>query len=262
MTFSSKHRHLAHPPAPDSGALPPATISEDEGVRYLHLGTGWIQGAMRLRKPDAIELEYVQHMMAWMLFIEQPTHVAQLGLGCGALSKFAYRHFPEARVTAIELNPAVIEICRSHFRLPTNDERLNVLQMDALDFIHDPANHGTLDVLQVDLYDENAHGPVFDTPEFYQACADCLSPGGIMTTNLFGNYGCHEKNLDAIQDAFEATVWLPPVDNENVIAIAFKRAPNIDFSALYQRAAEIRRHTPLHAKKWVLGLQEWMRQEL
>ena len=47
--------------------LPPATISEIDGVRYLHLGTPWVQGSMRIGKPLAIELEYVQRMMAWLL---------------------------------------------------------------------------------------------------------------------------------------------------------------------------------------------------
>ncbi len=42
---------------------PPATITEYKGVRFLHLGTSWVQGAMRLAKPDNIELEYVQMMM-------------------------------------------------------------------------------------------------------------------------------------------------------------------------------------------------------
>ena len=35
----------------------PVTLSEMDGVRFLHFGTEWVQGAMRLRKPDAIELE-------------------------------------------------------------------------------------------------------------------------------------------------------------------------------------------------------------
>src|SRR5690606_38462532 len=74
----------------------PVTLSEFGGVRFLHFGTEWVQGAMRLRKPDWIELEYAQQMMAWMLFIEQPAHIAQLGLGTGALTKFCYRQFPRA----------------------------------------------------------------------------------------------------------------------------------------------------------------------
>jgi hypothetical protein len=49
------------------------------------------------------------------------------------------------------------------FKLPPNDERLQVLEMDALDYVNDKANVGTLDALQVDLYDATARGPVLDT---------------------------------------------------------------------------------------------------
>jgi spermidine synthase len=100
----------------------------------LHFGTEWVQGAMRLRKPDAIELEYAQQMI-WMLFNPEPQHIVQLGLGTGALTKFSYRQFETARVTAVELNPSVIAICESMFKLPANDDRLNVIEMDALDFL-------------------------------------------------------------------------------------------------------------------------------
>src|SRR3569833_1496163 len=53
----------------------PVTLSEQFGIRYLHFGTEWVQGAMRISKPDWVELEYAQQMMAWMLFIDQPAHI-------------------------------------------------------------------------------------------------------------------------------------------------------------------------------------------
>jgi len=241
---------------------PPATITEFEGVRSLHLGTSWVQGAMRIARPDAIELEYVQMMMMWMLFIQRPRHIAQLGLGSAALTKFCCQRFPEARVTAAELNPNVIAICHAWFGLPPNDARLDVREMDALDFVMDPANRGLLDVLQVDLYDEEARGPVLDTPEFYQACADCLGPDGIMTANVFGDFINYDRNLQAMEQAFDAVVWLPEVHDANIVVIAFKQAPQIDFALLYERAAEIRRRYNLPAKAWVDGLKEWMRDHL
>jgi spermidine synthase len=235
----------------------PVTLSEQDGVRYLHFGTEWVQGAMRIRKPDWIELEYAQQMMLWMLFIEQPRHIAQLGLGTGALTKFCYRQFPEARVTAIELNPSVVAICSSMFKLPPNDDRLNVIEMDAFDFVNDPANHGTLDVLQSDLYDATARGPVLDTPEFYQACNACLKDGGIMTVNLFGDHPSYAKNLKAMRFAFDAVYCLPEVHEGNVVAIAFKKAPQLDFPALYERAARITAATKMPTKAWVNGLKTW-----
>ncbi|NEX61210.1 spermine/spermidine synthase domain-containing protein [Noviherbaspirillum galbum] len=241
--------------APRKPKFAPVTLSEQDGVRYLHFGTEWVQGAMRIRKPDWPELEYAQQMMAWMLFNLAPGHVVQLGLGTGALTKFCYRQFPEARVTAVELNPAVIAICNSMFKLPAEDERLSILEMDAMDFVTDATRHDSVDALQVDLYDATARGPVLDTPEFYQACAALLAEDGIMTVNLFGEHPSYARNLKAMRFAFEQVLCLPPVHEGNVIAIAFKTARDIDFPALYERAAQIKDSTKLPARSWVNGLK-------
>ncbi|MDQ9169879.1 spermidine synthase [Oxalobacteraceae bacterium R-40] len=244
-------------PAPRKPKYAPVTLSEQDGVRFLHFGTEWVQGAMRIRKPDWIELEYAQQMMAWMLFNDKPGQIVQLGLGTGALTKFCYRQFPESRVTAVELNPSVITICQSMFKLPPNDERLSVIEMDALDFVNDPAHHGQIDVLQVDLYDATAQGPVLDTPDFYAACAACLSPVGIMTINLFGAHPSYAKNLKAMQSAFKQIICLPEVHEGNVVALAFKTPVALDMTFLYEEAAHILQTTRLPAKSWVNGLKAW-----
>jgi spermidine synthase len=233
----------------------PVTLSEQDGVRYLHFGTEWVQGAMRIRKPDWPELEYAQQMMAWMLFLEAPRHIVQLGLGSATLTKYCYRQFPEARVTAIELNPSVIAICTTMFKLPPQDERLQILEMDALDFVEDPANHGTVDVFQCDLYDATARGPVLDTPEFYAACNDCLSDQGIMTVNLFGDHPSYNKNIKAMKFAFEHVICLPEVHDGNVVALCFKTRPQLDSGVLAANAARIVAATKLPAKSWVQGIE-------
>lgn len=245
---------------------PDVFVTEYKGVRSLHLATETggdmsfapIQGSMRLAVPDQIELEYVQQMMVWMLFLQAPKHIVQLGLGAASLTKFCYRHFPEAKVTAVDLNPKVIALCRDQFKLPEDDDRLQVLEMDALDFVKQSNRHGSLDVLQVDLYDAEAEGPVLDSLEFYQACADCLNEHGIMTVNLFANAQSRMKNIATMQQVFDVVVWLPEVHDANVIAIGFKTAPEIDFDILYQRAAIIRVNYKLMASYWVNGLKEWM----
>ncbi|MFI4940755.1 MAG: spermidine synthase [Burkholderiales bacterium] len=253
-----KSRRQADEPQPPPRRKPkfaPVTLSEQYGVRFLHFGTEWVQGAMRMRKPDWLELEYAQQMMAWMLFITQPQSIVQLGLGAAALTKFCYRLFPQARITAVELNPSVIAVCGSMFKLPPNDDRLAVLEMDALDFVTDRANIETIDALQVDLYDATARGPVLDTPEFYQACAACLKPHGVMTVNLFGDHPSYAKNLKAMHFAFDKVLCLPEVHDGNVIAIAFKQGTTLDFPALYERALNIVQATKLPAKSWVNGLK-------
>jgi spermidine synthase len=103
--------------APRKPRFAPVTFSEEGGVRFLHFGTEWVQGAMRISKPLHIELEYAQQMMAWLLFLETPERIVQLGLGTGALTKFSHRFLPHAKVEAVELNPAVIVAARTMFAL-------------------------------------------------------------------------------------------------------------------------------------------------
>ena len=79
-------------------SFPEVTLTEFRGILYMHLGTDWIQGAMRLGKPNIIVLDYVQHMMMWMLFRNTPRHIVQLGLGSAALTKFCYHNFPNTKV--------------------------------------------------------------------------------------------------------------------------------------------------------------------
>lgn len=247
------------PKAPRKPKFAPVTLSEMDGVRFLHFGTEWVQGAMRLRKPDWLELEYAQQMMVWMLFVDAPRHIVQLGLGTAALTKFCYRQFPDARVTAIELNPSVIMICESMFKLPPGDDRLEVREMDAMDFVMAPENRGSVDVLQVDLYDATARGPVLDTPEFYAACAACLTDHGVMTINLFGDHPSYVKNLKAIRYAFAEVICLEEVHDGNVIAIAFTQRQQLDFAALHARAAQITQQTRLPTKAWVNGIKVWQK---
>lgn len=231
---------------------------EEGGVRYLHFGTPWIQGAMRLDHPDAIEVEYVQQMMLWTLFMDNPAHICQLGLGAATLTRFCHLHYPEAQVTAVEIDQAVIDICREKFMLPPNGDRLTVVLGDAMDFVTDPSNHGTLDILQVDLYDADARGPALGSPEFYQGCAACLKPDGIMTTNLFCDYPEHDEHLERMEGVFGAVAWLPEVHDSNIVAIGFRTAPVLDFDDLYERADVVSRKLGLPARTWVDGLYSWM----
>ena len=116
---------------------PEITLSELDGVRYLHFGTEWVQGAMRLSRPLELELEYVRQMMGWLLFMHPPGALAQLGLGAGALTRFCHHHLTDSSLHVAELSGSVIRACRQWFRLPPDDARLRVIQQDAHAFIRE-----------------------------------------------------------------------------------------------------------------------------
>jgi len=242
-------------------ALPSASISEFDGVRYLHLGeTPWVQGAMRLRKPRALELEYVQRMMVWLLLRDpdtlDDTRIVQLGLGAAALTRFCHTELG-LHTTAVELNPQVIAACRQWFRLPANDERLQVVEADAAAWVVDPAHHGSADVLSIDLYDHQAAAPVLDDEAFYRDCHAVLADGGVLVVNLFGRNASFTRSARRIEAAFAPgggqVLMLAPTDEGNTIVVALKGGQRPDDAVLRERAVLVTERCGLKAVRW-LGL--------
>lgn len=236
--------------------LAPATMSEFEGVRYLHLGTPWVQGAMRVSKPLTIELEYVRRMMVWLLLREQADWsdglAVQLGLGAGAITRFTYNVL-KMKTIAVEVNATVIGICRAFFKLPDNNSRLQVLQMDAAVFVADATHVDTVHALCIDLYDHNAASPMLDSKDFYHQCHSLLVDGGVMTVNLFGKDASFEQSASRIAKVFgEDAVFLMQSTKEgNTIVVAMKGHTLPDREILAQRAKALEDQFDLPAKKWL-----------
>lgn len=240
------------PPAPE------ATLSEFDGVRYLHLGSPWVQGAMRLRSPQHVELEYVQRMLAALLWLDLATlergHAVQLGLGAGSLTRFTLRALG-MRTTAVEINPQVIAAGRHWFRLPADGARLQIVCADAGVWLG-AAEPGLATLLQVDLYDEEAAAPALDDEAFYAACRRLLAPGGVMAVNLFGRRASLGRSLARIAGAFGAdAVWpLRATREGNTVVIASHAAPLPARPVLAGRAAAIEAawgRLGLPARKWL-----------
>jgi spermidine synthase len=236
--------------------LPEVNFSDYGDIRYLHLGTEWIQGSMRLDQPFEIDLEYVQRMMAWLLFVEPASvakrHAMQLGLGAASLTKFCRKKLRMA-TTAIELNPQVVAACRLWFKLPADDERLSVILGDAAQVVAHPHWHGRIDALQVDLYDHEAAAPVLDSDEFYADCRRLLTEEGAMTVNLFGRSSSYERSLAKIVAAFgPGCVWaFKPTREGNTVVLALREPVRPTRAQLAERAEAIHTRWGLPADKWL-----------
>ncbi len=248
--FSGGHGQQTH------GNLPVVTFADYGDLRFLHLGTPAVQGSMRISAPYDIHLDYVQRMMAWLLFTDldevKHMHAMQLGLGAASLTKFC-RHHLDMQTTAVELNPQVIDTCKRWFKLPENSTKLHVLVGDASEAAGNAQWQGAIDALQVDLYDQEAAQPVIDTADFYRNCRNLLSERGCMTVNLFGHAVNYAESLQRIKTAFgEDAVWaFNPTTAGNTIVMAFRQPRMIEPQALQQQAQAIQDRWPLPATKWL-----------
>jgi len=239
--------------------LPPVTLSEEDGVRYLHLGSIWIQGGMRIGKPQVVEIDYVQRMLASLLWL--PTEAlaggpggglaVQLGLGAGAITRFTALQLKMA-TTVVEINPLVVAANQVWFHLPA---RAEVVRGDAADWLAQ-ADPGSVRLLHVDLYDHEAAAPVLDHVDFYRSCRAVLEDGGVMSVNLFGRHASFRDSIERIAAAFGSRqVWsLRPTREGNTVVVAGRGVVVPGREELAARAAAIESRfgaLGLPARKWL-----------
>jgi spermidine synthase len=230
---------------------PAITFSEEDGVRFLHFGSPWVQGAMRLSDPYALEIAYVQDMMGWLLFREPPPRILQLGLGAAALTKFCHRHCRESAVTVVERSRVVIAAAHQWFALPRPDRRLEIVRADAGAYLGRADVAGRFGVVQVDLYDADAAGPVLDSEAFYRSCHRALAAPGVMAVNLFGRHASFRRSLERIAGVFGQVVTMPRREEGNLVVLALKGPPlTVTRRELAARASAVQARFGLPARAW------------
>ncbi len=202
--------------------------SEEAGVRFLHFGSEWVQGAMRIARPYNLELEYTREMAACLLLrpdADWPRHILQVGLGAASLAKFWYRQRPEAKQTIVEINPAVVFMAQQSFKLPDNEARIDIQIGDGVAWMHEERKE-KFDCIMVDGYDQNARFGALGTESFYRDCRKRLSKRGLLVLNLFGRTHGYKKQIENLRAAFDGRVLpLGPVEGGNAIAFAVNGEP-------------------------------------
>ncbi len=233
------------------------SFSEQAGIRYLHFGSRWVQGAMRIARPDALALAYIRDMMAWLMLLDPPREILQLGLGAASLTRFCHRRMPESRITVVEIDPDVVAVARRWFGLPAPDSRLRIHVGDAGRFVAKPALAGRFGVIQVDLYDAAAAGPVRDSARFYADCHRLLAEPGVLVVNLFGRHASFQRSRQRVAARFGQSAVIDPLEAGNLILFGFKGPPiRTSRRLLIQRGRDIRSRYGLATTRWAQAFGE------
>jgi spermidine synthase len=221
---------------------PPKPLVRTEGDRRtLEFTPGDIQSEIRLSRPGALVLAYARAMMCFGLFVPHPRHILMVGLGGGSMATFCYRHFPQARITVLELRADVIAL-REQFLVPSDDARFQVVHADAAAWLaHAAAEYKAIaDVIVVDGFDEAGLPPALSGPAFYNDCRRLLASGGVLVANVFTYDPRHDAVLGTLAAAFDGrTCWLDKVAGNN--RIVFAAADGVSRAGRVQRLLGRRR---------------------
>lgn len=236
-------------------------VSEKFGVRSLHIGSDTVQSAMRLARPNDLELSYTRSMMACLLFQADPRNVLMVGLGGGSVAKYVYHQLPEARVRVLELDPQVVAIARQCFLLPPDGARFEIIIGDGAEYMD--RRDVCADLIMIDGYDAESQVEELATRAFYGHCRERLVAGGVLVVNLWGGDRQFNEILKRIEDAFpDGTLCLPARKPGNVIAFAFRDPPGpLAWADLERRAAALELRHGLEFPQFVTGLRTMNRND-
>lgn len=238
-------------------------ISEEKGVRQLHFGSDWVQGAMRIARPHALELEYTREMMAPLLLNPDenwPRSALFVGLGVGALPKFLHKHWPNCKITVVEISHTVVAAAQMHFKLPPFSPTFQVEVLCGADYMASAvaSSKRQFDLIMVDGFDGKAKVGPLNSTAFYLNCKALLSQQGYFVANLLSNQKDSLQSKNRLLEAFDGhALALAPCTSGNVIALAHVGA---GFSAsqadLYANCQRLKQQTALNLSNTVAKLIE------
>jgi len=216
-------------------------VTELDGVRALHLGSVTIQSGMKVRDPFALELNYSRGIICFLLFSSNIKSVLTIGLGGASVTKYLYKFCPEITQTVLEINAQVIAIARSHFYLPENNEKLNVVEGDGVQYLLE--HPASTDCVIIDVFD--AHGIPSNccTQDFFDSCFDVLVTDGIFVMNLWGSDKNFDIYLQRIEQSFGRRVLMMPTGKPgNIIIFGFKDPTKLTEKKLRERAKNLEKN--------------------
>lgn len=167
-----------------------------------------LDGIVQLTERD----EFIYHeMLAHVPLMAHgaAAEVLIVGGGDGGLLEEVLKHPVVARVTMVELDPAVVACCRTHLAAVSggafDDPRTRLLFADGVRFVAETDR--SFDVIIVDSTDEAGPGEVLFGEAFYADCRARLRPGGVLAAQLascnpFGELDPLARKLRRLAGAF------------------------------------------------------------
>ena len=235
------------------GKRPDLVVSEERGVRHLHVGGEAIQSAMRMDDPFALELDYTRCMMAFLLFHPQPRRALMIGLGGGSLAKFFHRRLRGLRTHVVEYDERVIATARSLFHVPADDDRLTIEHGDGVEALAPEC----CDLLVVDGFEDEATPSALVSQAFFDAAWCALEDRGALVMNFMDDDRDFDRNLQRLERAFGGAVLaFHSLRDPNVVVIGLKGAPAaLEWDVLRARAAGLEKKYGLPFPRYVERLR-------
>lgn len=265
---------IQHDEMGSSGRL---QVVDRAGRRTLFLGS-MAQTTIDLKDPDRLVGRYISYLHLGMVFRPDSKKVLFLGLGGGAAIRSFHSSYPEMNITAVDIDPNVVEVARKYFFLE-EDKRLSVVVDDARHFL--TVNEEPCDQIILDVYNQDGYPARMYTRECFRLMADRLRasleggtihPGALVINVVGWVRGQRSRTLRVIVRTLQSvfpSVYLFEVQQpllgrflgsggNNFILVATQGTREMSLKLLRHRAEKAVEETgsPVNLRKLVTSRQE------
>lgn len=235
------HRRRARELAKGDGPSGALRVCGNDEFRWMEFQDGAVQSAMATDDPTRLVLRYSVWTLVALPLVRLPRSVLLLGLGGGAMARFARAHGVR-NISVVERDPGVIEAARRWF--DCGDDVASIHHGDARDFV---AGHGqTHDVVLCDLFDGRGMAGFLDNAAFLDNLANTLNDRGLLVMNVAAQ---DRDEVDELLFAVRAAVpggalglFVPDTGNAIISAFASRPRP-LPRARIERRAAVMERRT-------------------
>jgi len=167
----------------------------------------------------ALPVTYTRYMTVGLAYTTGLTNLLEIGFGGGRTAWYLHKHVPALDITAVELDPAVVELAKKYFGVRP-EERFKITVSDGRSFML--KSKDTWDVIMIDAY----RGPFVPfhllTEEFYKLVKSKLKPGGVVVQNIEPTTMMFDSAIATLQRAFPNVEMYDA--GGNIVAVAYDGA--------------------------------------
>ena len=222
-------------------------VHQDGSVRSLRFGAS--RYALNQSKIDTRQLgrhllEYSRLAFAGLLFTEAPKRVLVIGLGGGVIPRQMRRHYPDAQIDVVEIDPQVAHVAKTYFFFRT-DKRMRVHVADGRVFVRRQKARKprpAYDIIILDAFNSEYIPFHMTTREFLQEVAAVLHPKGVVVANVFQGNRLFDAQLQTFRAVYGRSYVFVAWRTSNAILVApGPKAAPLTFLQVASRAEQLQK---------------------
>jgi predicted membrane-bound spermidine synthase len=206
-------------------------VDDHPAVRALYLN--YTSGIQTLEVKGALLTGEYFDLFLVAPYLEGGRKILMLGTAGGVALKQLATVYPDADVTGVDLDPAVLRVARDYFGLK-NQPRIRLIAEDARWFLY--RTRARYDVIGVDLYVTGTVPFFTATTEFFRLARDRLTDNGVLIMNVLSRQRGEARIAPFVKTLQAVFPSVYAVGFGNYMLIATRQ--RTDFGALKARLAK------------------------